>query len=241
VVDTHRYFTFSEKDRSQSPQEIIGRIGGELGELDGKEGALCDRGEAQVVVGEWSCVLDGQTWSRVQDHEKDGLVKQFGQQQSQKWQQRSGGSFFWTYKMDWMDGGEWGFAEQTKKGNIPPPANLTLPAQEVKNRIQAASDRRKELGDNAKQGHEGYWNQTSPGQKFEHWRYGEGWELGYSDAMKFFGMKGEEGRDGGDKIGLLDVWVKKRLGESGMRGKFGWEWEQGFRAGVRGFYEVVGI
>jgi hypothetical protein len=53
VVDTHRYFTFSEKDRSQSPQEIIGRIGGELGELDGKEGALCDRGEAQVVVGEW--------------------------------------------------------------------------------------------------------------------------------------------------------------------------------------------
>jgi len=53
VVDTHRYFTFSDKDRSQSPQEIIGRIGGELGELDGKEGSLCDRGEACCVVGEW--------------------------------------------------------------------------------------------------------------------------------------------------------------------------------------------
>lgn len=53
VVDTHKYYTFSEKDRAQAPQEIIGRIGGEMGELDGKEGALCDRGEGQVVVGEW--------------------------------------------------------------------------------------------------------------------------------------------------------------------------------------------
>jgi aryl-phospho-beta-D-glucosidase BglC (GH1 family) len=53
VVDTHKYYTFSEKDRSQAPQEIIGRIGGELGELDGKEGSLCDRGEAQIIIGEW--------------------------------------------------------------------------------------------------------------------------------------------------------------------------------------------
>jgi hypothetical protein len=141
--------------------------------------------------------------------------------------------------MDWMDGGEWGFAEQTKKGNIPPPHYLSFPAQEVKNRIQTANDKRKDLGDGAKQGHEGYWNNTSPGKQFEHWRYGDGWELGFSDAMKFFGFRGDE--EGGDRIGCLEIWIKKRLGESGQRGQFGWEWEQGFRAGVRGFEEVVGI
>lgn len=53
VVDTHKYYTFSDKDRAQAPQEIIARIGGELGELDGKAGSLCDRGEAQVIIGEW--------------------------------------------------------------------------------------------------------------------------------------------------------------------------------------------
>ncbi|TVY42062.1 Glucan 1,3-beta-glucosidase [Lachnellula subtilissima] len=186
VVDTHKYYTFSEKDRAQAPQEIIARIGGELKQLDGKIGSLCERGEAQVVIGEWSCVLDGKTWSRVSPQEKNNLVTQFGRAQSAVWQQRAGGSYFWTYKMDWMDGGEWGFAEQTKKGNIPPPAYLCLPAHEVRNRLQTASERRKELGDGAKRGHEGYWDGQSPGQRFEHWRYGEGWELGYSDAMKFF-------------------------------------------------------
>lgn len=53
VIDTHRYYTFSDEDRSKSPQEIIGTIGGELGELDGKAGSLADRGEAQVIIGEW--------------------------------------------------------------------------------------------------------------------------------------------------------------------------------------------
>ncbi|TVY51703.1 putative glycosyl hydrolase, partial [Lachnellula suecica] len=230
VVDTHKYYTFDEKDRSRAPQEIIGQIGGELGELDGKEGSLADRGEAQLVIGEWSCVLDGRTWGRVQPQEKDGLVTQFGRAQSQKWQQKAGGSYFWTYKMDWMDGGEWGFAEQTKKGNIPPPPYLTLPSQEVRNRIQAANDRRGELGNSAKQGHEGYWNHTSPGQQFEHWRFGQGWDTGYSDAMKFFGARvdgalGDRVQEGGDKIGCLDIWVKKRLFESGQGGKFVWEWE----------------
>jgi hypothetical protein len=100
VVDTHKYYTFSDEDRNQSPQQIIARIPGELQELNGKEGALCDRGEAQVIIGEWSCVLDGKTWSRVQPHEKDGLVKQFGQAQSKMWQEKAGGSYFWTYKME---------------------------------------------------------------------------------------------------------------------------------------------
>jgi hypothetical protein len=40
VDDTHRYYTFSEEDRNQSLQEIIAKVGSELGELDGKEGSV---------------------------------------------------------------------------------------------------------------------------------------------------------------------------------------------------------
>lgn len=247
VIDTHRYYTFSDADRAQAPQQIISRIPHELAELDGKEGDLSKRGEAQIVIGEWSCVLDGQTWSRVSPDEKDGLVSQFGQAQSQRWQQRAGGSYFWTYKMDWMDGGEWGFAEQTKKANIPPPSFLALPAQEVQNRAQNASSQRQQLAQTAREGHEGYWNNTCPGQKFEHQLYSEGWDVGFSDAMKFFTMRADgalgaqAALGGGDKIGCLEIWVKKRLVECGQRGEFVWEWEQGFRAGVGAFYGCVGI
>jgi hypothetical protein len=247
VVDTHRYFTFAEKYRSQSPQEIIGMIGGQFGELDGKEGAIGEKGEAQIVVGEWSCVLDGRTWGRARKEEKDGLLKQFGEVQSQKWQQRAGGSYFWTFKMDWMNGGEWGFKEQTKKGNIPPPPYLTLPAQEVRSRAQHAQGMRAEMAHGARSSHENYWNNAVPGKQFEHHLYSEGWDVGFSDAQKFFTMRADGALgdkvagEGGDKIGCLEIWVKKRLLESGQRGEFVWEWEQGFRAGVGAFYDCVGM
>lgn len=49
---------------------------------------------------------------------------------------------------------------------------------------------------------------------------------------------------GGDKIGFLDLWVRKRIAESGnmkSQAGFGWEWEQGFRKGLGDFYGVVGV
>lgn len=245
VVDTHRYFTFSEKDRNQSPQEIIARIPGELGELNGKEGSLTNHGEAQVIIGEWSCVLDGRTWDRVRAEERGELEKQFGQSQCRRWQEKAGGSYFWTMKMDWMDGGGWGFVEQTKKGNISPPPWLTLPVDEVKRRAQDAQSRRAGMAEAARRSHEEYWTRTTPGKNFEHHLYSEGWDVGFSDAQAFFTMRaggalGQAG-EGGDKIGCLEIWVKKRLLESGQRGAFVWEWEQGMRAGVDAFCQAVGI
>lgn len=242
VIDTHKYYTFSDKDRSQSPQEIISRIPSELSELDGKSGSITDRGEGQVVIGEYSCVLDGQTWGRSHSEEKDSLVHQFGHVQSQKWQEKAGGSYFWTWKMAWMDGGEWGFVEQVKKGNVCPPRSLTLSADDIRGWIDYAQSKRQELAANARNGHEGYWNHTSPGQRFEHELYSQGWDVGFSDAQSFFGMRSNRGMsEGGDKIGMLDIWTKKRILESGQRGEFLWEWEQGFRAGISNFYNVVGI
>lgn len=243
TIDTHKYYTFSDKDRSQSPQQIISRIPSELSELNSRAGSLSNKGEAQLIIGEYSCVLDGQTWGRSRPEEKGYLVQQFGHAQSQKWHEKSGGSYFWTWKMQWMDGGEWGFVEQTKKRNILPPQCLTLSAQEVQSRSENAHGKRQELHNQARGIHEGYWNQTSPGQQFQHELYSEGWDVGFSDAGAFFGMKSQQRSrtEGGDKIGMLEVWVKKRLLESGQRGEFVWEWEQGFRAGIGAFYSAAGI
>jgi len=246
VVDTHKYYTFSDKDRSQTPAEITNRIPNELSELDGKEGSISDQREAQVIIGEYSCVLDGQTWGRIPVEEKEGYVKQFGRAQSSRWQERAGGAYFWTFKMDWMDGGEWGFVEQVKKGNILPPPSLMLAGQEVQERASNGQQRRGELAQDARVSHEAYWNRTCPGQYFEHDRYAQGWDVGFSDALSFFVMRadgglGDRAGEGGDCIGCIEIWSRKRLLESGQGGAFAWEWEQGFRAGVKAFNETVGM
>jgi hypothetical protein len=84
------------------------------------------------------------------------------------------------------------------------------------------------------------------GRYSEHDLYSEGWDIGFSDAITFFIMRAggalreRTAVEGGDKIGCLEIW-EKRLLESGKRRKFVWEWEQGFRSGVRTFYECVRI
>lgn len=75
IIDTHRYYTFSDEHRSMAPAQIIQTVSTEARALRG----------TSVVVGEYSCVLDGQTWGRVDSNEKENYVRQFGQAQSQAW------------------------------------------------------------------------------------------------------------------------------------------------------------
>ncbi|KAI9727447.1 MAG: Glucan 1,3-beta-glucosidase 3 [Cirrosporium novae-zelandiae] len=244
IVDTHKYYTFSDSDRSQSPQQIIARIPSELGELDGKDGSVVDRGACAVLIGEYSCVLDTQTWNRVPSEQRSALTQQFGHAQSARWQTRSAGCTFWTYRMDWMDGDDWGFKQQSQLGNLPPPSSLLLPFDEVRSRVTYAENNRHQLMTVAVQQHEGYWNSTSPDTRFEHWRYAAGWNVGFADAMAFYQMRADGGfgaaAKGADRIGSLDIWTLKRLRDSGQGGGFLWEWEQGFRRGVGDFLNIVG-
>lgn len=93
---------------------------------------------------------------RVKPEGREGLVWEFGLAQSRKWQQRAGGSYFWTYKMDWMDGGGWAFVGQTKKGNVVPPLFLELSAHGVRSRMHAAQVRRQGFASSARRAHEEY-------------------------------------------------------------------------------------
>ncbi|KAF2101686.1 glycoside hydrolase [Rhizodiscina lignyota] len=256
IIDTHYYWAFSDANKAMSPQQIIADVSNKMTELDGKDGSIVDRGAVQVVVGEYSCVMDGSSWSKAGGGDRGELVKQFGNAQSNRWQQRAGGSFFWTYKMDWMPGGDWGFVQQCTPNTTPPPPpspspavyppwNLTLSPSDVSSRVSTAQSQQDNSRVVAVQQHTDYWNQTAPGQNFGHWRFEAGWKLGFSDAISFFSARSNSLLGpllaGGDKIGCLEVWIHKRLGETGQVGDFLWEWEQGFRRGVSDFYGLAGV
>lgn len=44
----------------------------------------------------------------------------------------------WTYRMDWMPGGEWGFKQMTEQLAIIPPPTLVLTIEEVQAKIWSA-------------------------------------------------------------------------------------------------------
>ncbi|KUJ09149.1 glycoside hydrolase [Mollisia scopiformis] len=251
IIDTHRYYCFSDADKALSPQQILATIPTELNEMDGMDGNVFNGGAACVLVGEYSCVLDPSTWAKTTTDQVTPLKQQFGTVQCQRWQSRAGGCSFWTYKMDWMDGGDWGFKQQTESGDIAAPPMMSLAVTDINARVSSADAQAQGLHDTALSGHTSYWNSTAPGQTFEFFRYDQGWWNGWSDARTFFLARttglvpgGGGGSGGVDKIGFLDLWVRKRMFETGntqSQAGFGWEWEQGCRKGVGDFEGVVGV
>ncbi|KAF1360906.1 glycoside hydrolase [Lizonia empirigonia] len=237
VVDTHFYWAFTDADKQKSPQQIIQEVDSKLAQLDGKEGSVIDRGAVQTIVGEYSCVLTEDSWAKADSVPKEELVKRFGEAQSRRYQQRAGGSYFWTWKMDWMPGGEWGFKAQTDVRNIIPPWYATLSADERTERIERAKSEQDQRKQQALQQHVSHWSGVDPNGTYEHEKYEYGWHVGYSDATAFF----EGGGTQGDRIGMLELWVLKRIRESGYRGGFTWLFEQGLRKGVNDFNDVVGL
>ena len=271
IVDTHKYYTFSAKDTSRSPYDLIGQVWTELGELDAMSGNVFDHtGAVAIYVGEYSCALAPQTWEKAPADEKEGLMRRFGNAQCSMWQAKASGSAFWTLKMDWMDGWEWGFKHQSNAGAVVAPKCMGLSGREVGDRLKKAEGERGARMTNAMDAHCEFWDRTAGKQGFEHWRFADGWHLGWSDARDFFGarlgrtvpsrggsgryghadesamsMETGDGLVGADKIGALDLWVLKRMKEQRVARRdecpFGWEWEQGFRAGVRAFEECVSV
>jgi hypothetical protein len=241
IVDTHRYYCFSAANKAQSPSQIIASISNELSEIPSIAGHVMDSGAAAAIVGEYSCVIDPASWALAptpgqSGPGQDALIKQFGQAQSAQWWSRSAGCFFWTAKMDWMPGGAWGFYAMSTQGAVSPPFNLSFSFAEVGTRLAGANNAKANLKNAAVTAHQTYWDKTSPGQTFQHYRYGEGYDIGFEDAAAFFGMRAGGGlpgtATGADTIGNLELWVRKRIGESGQQGSFVWEYEQGFRQGV---------
>jgi aryl-phospho-beta-D-glucosidase BglC (GH1 family) len=242
IVDNHVYYCFAAADKACSPQKIIDRVSSVLNELNGKDGNVINSGAAQVIIGEWSCVLSDDTWAKLgSGNTREQMTQKFGLAQCARFNQRTAGAFFWTLKMDWMDGGDWGFVQQTNTGATSPPQNLTLSQAEVKAAISKALAQQASRQQASYDGHVNYWNRRGSG--YEHWRYANGWIVGWNDALAFFGMRVNGGLPGigGDKIGSLDIWVRKRISDSSSVGNYAWEFETGIRQGIADFYTCAGV
>ncbi|KAK6541930.1 Glucan 1,3-beta-glucosidase 3 [Orbilia ellipsospora] len=246
IVDTHKYYCFSDDDKKLNPWQIIDKVA--LSEVDGMQGQ-----GATVIVGEYSCVMDGNSWGSIQGEQRKELATSFGQKEVHTWQQKSGGSFFWTYKMAWMPGGEWGFSEQTANGAVPAPTLAIAEKPDIESRLAKAQQSRDDLKRASLAQHVNYWNAAAPGQYFEHWRYQDGWENGFDDALIFFTYRLNHGsrRKGADRIGMSDLWTKKRETEyealeekehgPSVNKAFFWEFGHGVRQGIKDFERVVGF
>ncbi|KAI5857002.1 putative glucan 1,3-beta-glucosidase precursor [Tricharina praecox] len=232
VIDIHKYYCFDAYNKNRSPAEIIATIAKE-----GSDIASYNDKEVGTVIGEYSCVLDGESWAKVSAEARPDLVRQFGIAQSQRWEQTlkpvNGGAFFWTAKMAWMDGGEWGFVEQSRKGNVVPPVGLTLAEQRVAEIAAEAKREQARIRTIAIEEHAEYWNQNAPGQNMEHYRFAAGYDVGFWDALTFW----ESARKGAT-IGFVNLWSGKRLREhvaetAGFGSQFLWEFEHGFKRGLK--------
>lgn len=219
TLDVHIYRTFSDEDRNKDPDTIIG-------ELD--RTVVNGIGNTDMIVGEFSGVLDGNTWGKFHG-DRDAKVREFLNKQIQLFNQRTSGWYFWTFRFGWGDGGEWGFVPMVNKGGIPrrPTSVNNFPNVE----------KREELKNQKLQDHSNYWNGTSPKEHFEHERFAEGFLVGWNDTAEFAKLDGST-------IGRKHAWSAARKQEhinSKGNSKYVWEWDHGFAAGAEAFEEAAGL
>ncbi len=84
------------------------------------------------------------------------------------------------------------------------PPSLPVLAAEVKDRIAQAQSQKAQYWRKTVPMGQNYWDNMYPGT-YEHWRVEQDWDMGFNDAMVFFGIISQRGRIGQDKVGTLDL------------------------------------
>ncbi len=220
VIDTHMYRCFSDDDTQKSPEQHLSEL--DSATLSGLSG------EVDIMIGEYSCVLSEDSWSKVTSGSREEVRKQYGQKQYYIFKERAGcGSYFWSYKFQHGDGGEWGFRNMVEQGAIPqrPTRGHKLPSEDDFNQRMNANF----------QGHSNYWNGQNPNENWEHWRYQEGFSTGWADADAFYKFNASE-------IGRKHAWKNARrmehISHRGHSDKI-WEWDTGFDQGIREYLSAA--
>lgn len=207
IVDTHIYRCFSDEDKSKSAEQII---------KDLNKTVNLPYDKADFMVGEFSCVLDEQTWSKTKGDRKT-WVEEFGKEQIKTFNKvASWGWFFWTLQFQWGDGGEWGIVPQVNNAAIP-----------IRNKKQVNID--SGAIQSIVSEHVNYWDDK--GDRFEHERFMDGLNQAIDDIKNF-------NKFDSSRIGRLHAWVATRrsqyIKEHGDS-EFMWEWDQGYQRGLSEF------
>ncbi|KJK62426.1 hypothetical protein P875_00095431 [Aspergillus parasiticus SU-1] len=240
IVDTHKYYTTGSYQH-MNPRDIISRIHNELSELSTRQGKVgSQRTAVDAYIGQYSCAMDAQTWDRVDASERPTLTKAFGQEQSKQWESKACGSAFVGFKIHRITGDEWDFERQVSTDAIPSPSWLAIPRAQVISKIAQAETQRLRSRESALSQH------PDSSDTREYQQYALGWDFGFKDALNFFGALSRDvitgGWNGGEKIGAMELWIRKRFADTGKLDEdFAEEWENGFRKGVSDFYDLIGI
>lgn len=238
IVDTHRYYNTGQY-QSMDPKTIMGRIPGELREITRCQKNVASRKTAvDVYVGEYSCAIHTQCQRHAHPSEYPALERAFGQMQGSQWISKTCGSAFCGYKMHNVSGDAWSFERQIASGAISTPAWLSIPRTQVQDLLQQAETQRAECRADVISHIASYL------KPFEYQLYLLGWDIGFADALAFFGAVSQGiipgNGDGGDKLGARELWVRKRMTEPSLLGKeLGVPWEDGLRRGLDDFYRKI--
>lgn len=225
VLDHHCYRCFSDDDKNKSPDQIINDL-----DKDVLTNITDDGKGVDFMVGEYSCVLDGSSWDKNGANEKrDQLVIEYGNRQTEILYERATyGSYFWTFKFQSGNGGEWDYKTMTDKGALKKP--LSFKGKNIPDQSAFESKLNENLSN-----HSNYWNEQNPNEKYEHDRYKEGFTTAWADASAF-------AKFDGSILGRVEAFKLARLNEhTKARGslKHLWEWEQGYDAGLKEFQSFL--
>lgn len=225
VIDHHCYRCFDDKDKSKRAEQIIQDLEKDLLTNINDNGNGVD-----FMVGEWSCVLDGKTWEATGLDPNDWgnlkraeYVAKFGNQQQKLMAQRAGaGSYFWTYKFQSGNGGEWDFRQMEGKCFHAP--SVKVPDDK---KLQESLEANLSA-------HKKYWDGQNPKEKYEHERYEDGYKAAWNDGVAFAKAGALIGRRQAVKAARLHEHVKSKGSLH-----FLWEWQQGYDKGTEEFVKAT--
>lgn len=206
VVDSHVYRCFSDSDKQKSAQQIINDL---------PNTASLPKDQADYMVGEFSCVLDSQTWDKTPD-DRAQWVNLYGNVQTSTFSTNaSWGWFFWTLQFQYGDGGEWGFIPMVNSSSIPRrPTDIRpiLTDPEIETLVQQ---------------HIQYWSDKG-GDRMEHWRYEDALRSSVADIKAFAEFNNS-------LVGRWHSWKAQRRQQYILEkgdSEYMWEWDQGYQKGL---------
>ncbi|RAL00955.1 uncharacterized protein BO80DRAFT_493826 [Aspergillus ibericus CBS 121593] len=125
-------------------------------------------------------------------------------------------------------------------GTVQVPSCLTMPQAEVREKTQQAKANQSQFLEKALSQISSSWS-SHKRQSFAH-----GWDLGYNDALQFFGAAVQgvlPPRDGADKISALELWIRQRKRDIDPEqlDEDPTAWEEGLRKGIDDLSDFVGI
>lgn len=209
VVDTHVYRCFSDEDKKKSADQIINDLEGSTS---------FPKNDADFVVGEFSGVLDEETWKK-SPGDRNEYAKQFLNKELEVFSKSSSwGWFFWTLQFKYGDGGEWGLKPMYERGGIK--------KRSTQNNLNIDDNRVRQIIDE----HINYWKDKG-GDKFEHWRFEDGINSAISDIKEF-------ARFDNSRLGRWHAWKAQRRNDYMKKkgdSEYMWEWDQGYDRGIAEF------